>query len=337
MTQRSFVEKRREGWARLEELIAAVQRRGLRRLEAEQVAELGRLYRWVTSDLAYADGHRFDPALRAYLNRLTARAHAYVYGGGIERGRARFLRFYTTVFQCEVRNSGGYILACAALFALTAALAYWLVVVKPQDVYALLPAQLIERIHKSLHDSNFAFDRDYAATMSAAIIANNIRVASMCFAGGMTLGIFTIYELVLTGFMVGGLGALFANAGFGLDYFATIAPHGVIELTSIVIASAAGLLLAAGVLAPGRLRRIDALKRNAQRAGMLILGVTSMLVVAGLIEGFYSPQRFPPVARLAMGAVTAVAMAWYFGFAGRTRSASGQAVLQSKSRDFTSI
>ncbi|HEY5095573.1 MAG TPA: stage II sporulation protein M, partial [Candidatus Eremiobacteraceae bacterium] len=219
MTQRSFVEKRREGWARLEELIAAVQRRGLRRLEAEQVAELGRLYRWVTSDLAYADGHRFDPALRAYLNRLTARAHAYVYGGGIERGRARFLRFYTTVFPCEVRNSGGYILACAALFALTAVLAYWLVVVKPQDIYALLPAQLIEPIHKSLHDSNFAFDRDYAATMSAAIIANNIRVASMCFAGGMTLGIFTIYELVLTGFMVGGLGALFANAGFGLDYF----------------------------------------------------------------------------------------------------------------------
>jgi hypothetical protein len=175
-------------------------------LEAEQVAELGRLYRWVTSDLAYADGHRFDPALRAYLNRLTARAHAYVYGGGIERGRARIARFYTTVFPSEVRRSGGYILACGGLFALTAALAYWLVVVKPSDVYALLPAQLIAPIHKSLHDSNFAFDRDYAATVSAAIIANNVRVASMCFAGGMTLGIFTIYELILTGFMVGGLG-----------------------------------------------------------------------------------------------------------------------------------
>jgi uncharacterized membrane protein SpoIIM required for sporulation len=276
----------------------------------------------VTSDLAYAEGHRFDPDLRAYLNRLTARAHAYVYGGGVERGRARIVRFYTTVFPCEVRRSGGYILACAALFALTAALAYWLVVVKPSDIYALLPAALIEPIHRSLHDSNFAFDRDYAAKMSALIIANNIRVATMSFAGGMTLGIFTIYELIFTGFMVGGMGALFANAGFGLDYFATIAPHGVIELTSIIIASAAGLLLAAGVLAPGRLRRIDALKANAQRAGMLILGVSSMLVVAGIIEGFYSPQRFPPVARLAMGAATAVAMAWYFGFAGRRRSSS---------------
>ena len=328
MTQRSFVEKRRDGWARLEDLLSAVQQRGLRRLEAEQVAELGRLYRWVTSDLAYAEGHRFDPALRAYLNRLTARAHAHVYGGGIERGRARVARFFTTVFPREVRASGKFILACAALFALTSAVAYWLVSAKPANVYALLPAALIEPIHKSLHDSNFAFDRDYSATMSAAIIANNVRVASMCFAGGMTLGIFTIYELILTGFMVGGLGALFANAGFGLDYVATIAPHGVIELTAIVIASAAGLLLAAGVLAPGPLRRIDALKLNARRAGTLIVGVSSMLVVAGLIEGFYSPQRFPPSARLAMGAATAIAMAWYFGFSGRRRDpASGTASL----------
>jgi uncharacterized membrane protein SpoIIM required for sporulation len=322
MTQRSFVEKRRDGWARLDALLDAIQRHGLRRLEAEQVAELGRLYRWVTSDLAYAEGHRFDPALRAHLNRLTARAHAHVYGGGVERGRARVARFFTSAFPREIRASGGFILACAALFALTAVVAYWLVAIKPSNVYALLPAEIIEPIHRSLHDSNFAFDRDYSATASAFIITNNVRVASMCFAGGMTLGIFTIYELIFTGFMVGGLGALYANAGFGLDYFATIAPHGVIELSAIVIASAAGMLLAAGVLAPGRFRRIDALKRNAQRAGILILGVSAMLVVAGIIEGFYSPQRFPLLARVAMGVATAVAMAWYFGFAGRQRSSA---------------
>jgi uncharacterized membrane protein SpoIIM required for sporulation len=326
MTQRSFVEKRREGWARLENLLDAIQRRGLRRLEAEQVAELGRLYRWVTSDLAYAEGHRFDPALRAHLNRLTARAHAHVYGGGVERGRARVVRFFTTAFPSEVRASGGFILACAALFALTSVVAYWLVAVKPSNVYALLPAALIEPIHRSLHDSNFAFDRDYASTMSASIITNNIKVASLCFAGGMTLGVFTIYLLIFNGLMLGGLGALFANAGFGVDYFATIAPHGVIELTAIIISSAAGLLLAAGVLAPGRLRRIDALKRNAQRAGVLILGVSAMLVVAGLIEGFYSPQRFPIGPRIAMGALTAVAMAWYFTFAGRRASAIASAI-----------
>ncbi len=322
MTQRNFVERRRAGWTQLEAIVAVAERRGLRALEAEQVAELGRLYRWVTSDLAYAEGHRFDPVLRAYLNRLTARAHAYVYGGSVERGRARVTRFFKETFPAEVRNSRGYILACAALFALTAAVAYYLVTIKPIDAFAILPAEMIQPIHKSLHDSNFAFNRDYAAAMSSQIMTNNIRLAILAFAGGMTLGLATLYLLFFNGLYLGGTGALFANAGFGYDFFATIAPHGVIELTAIMIASAAGLLMAAGVLAPGRLRRIDALQRNSRRAGVLILGVCAMLVIAGTIEGFYSPQRFPPAARLGMGAITAAAMALYFGFSGRPRKSA---------------
>jgi uncharacterized membrane protein SpoIIM required for sporulation len=322
MTQRSFVERRQAGWSQLEAIVAIAERRGLRGLEAEQVAELGRLYRWVTSDLAYAEGHRFDPALRAYLNRLTARSHAYVYGGTVERGRARVARFFAETFPAEVRNSRGYILACAALFSLAAVVAYYLVTVKPIDAFAILPAELIQPIHKSLHDSNFAFNRDYAATVSSEIMTNNIKLAVLAFAGGMTLGIATLYLLFFNGLYLGGTGALYANAGFGYDFFATIAPHGVIELTAITIASAAGILMAAGVIAPGRLRRIDALQRNSRRAGVLIVGVCAMLVVAGTIEGFYSPQRFPAAARIGMGALTAVAMTWYFGFCGRRRLAT---------------
>ena len=120
--------------------------------------------------------------------------------------------------------------------------------------------------------------------------------------------------------MLGGVGALFTNAGFGYDFWATVAPHGVIELTAIQIAGGAGLLIAAGVLYPGRLRRRDAIAVNAKRAGTLIVGVASMLVVAGTIEGFISPQRWPPEVRIGIGAVTAVALLFYFGFAGRRRA-----------------
>jgi uncharacterized membrane protein SpoIIM required for sporulation len=117
--------------------------------------------------------------------------------------------------------------------------------------------------------------------------------------------------------MVGGLGALFGQAGFGSDYWATIAPHGVIELTAIQIAAAAGLLLAAGVLNPGRLHRRDALAQNGGRAGILIGGVVAMLCVAGMIEGFFTPLRFPIPVRASVGVFSAIALAVYFGFAGR--------------------
>ena len=94
--------------------------------------------------------------------------------------------------------------------------------------------------------------------MSAMIIANNIKVAIVAFAGSVTLGALTVYIIGFNGLMLGGMAALFTNAGFGEDFWATIAPHGVIELTAIQIAGAAGLLIAAGALFPGRRRRRDA-------------------------------------------------------------------------------
>jgi uncharacterized membrane protein SpoIIM required for sporulation len=125
------------------------------------------------------------------------------------------------------------------------------------------------------------------------------------------------------GLMVGGAGALFARAGFGPDFWATIAPHGVIELTAIQIAGGAGLVLAGGYLRPGRARRGDALVAAARRAATLVLGVAMLLCVAGTIEGFISPLRLPIPVRLAIGACTALALVSYLLGAGRSEQAAG--------------
>jgi uncharacterized membrane protein SpoIIM required for sporulation len=146
----------------------------------------------------------------------------------------------------------------------------------------------------------------------------------LAFAGGMTLGIVTIWVVLNNGLMVGGTGALFASRGFGTDFWATIAPHGVIELTAIQIAASAGLLLTQAILMPGRLRRSDALRENARRAGVLMIGVAVMLVVAGTIEGFVTPQRTSELFRFSVGGLTAVLLTAYFTFAGRT----GESFLQ---------
>lgn len=319
MNQTIFVRRRAPTWERLDALLALAGRRGVRRLDAAEVAELGRLYRAATSDLAYARGRRFDPVLLEYVNRLTARAHAYVYGGSAESGGARIARFYRETFPREFRRSFLYFSVCTALTLACAVVAYAAIAAHPAQAYALLPQAIVpDHIRKSLHDSNFAFDRDFAPAMSAAIVTNNVKVAVVAFAGSVTLGALTVYIIASNGLMLGGMAALFGNAGFGYDYWATIAPHGVIELTAIQIAGAAGLLIAAGVVYPGRLRRRDAIVANSKRAGTLIVGVASMLVVAGTIEGFISPQRWPPEIRIAIGAFTAAGLILYFAAAGRT-------------------
>ena len=319
MTQATFVERRRAAWSELDGLLSRANRRGLRRLQPEEVEQIGRLYRAVTSDLAYANGRSYDARLTVYLNRLVARAHAYVYGGAATTGRQRVARFYAQTFPREFRRSFGYIAICTAITVAAAVVAYVLVRIHPGDAYALLPEQLIPaQIKKSLHDSNFAFDPSSSPLMASEIITNNVRVAILAFAGCVTLGLLTLWIIFFNGIMLGGVGALFANAGFGADYWATVAPHGVIELTAIQIAGAAGLLISAGILAPGRLRRRDAIAAAARRAGVLVGGVASMLLVAGTIEGFFSPLRLPASDRIAVGVVTAVALIAYFGFAGRS-------------------
>lgn len=336
MRQSVFVERRREGWRRLEELLGAAERRGLRALAPEEIEELARLYRWVTSDLAFADGRGYDPSLRAYLHRLTARSHAYVYAGNVEAGWNRIVRFLARDFPQEVRRSHWYILAAVAIFAVPAIIAYLQIIANPTNAFSILPDEWIRPIHEKLHDSNFGFNRDFAPAMSTMIMTNNIKVAAMAFAGGivpmpllgldsgiawvlllLVPGVPTAYLIFTNGLMVGGLGAMYQNAGFGYDFWATIAPHGVIELTAIQISGGAGFLIAGGLFNPGQLRRIDALVRNSRRALVLFGGVVVMLMIAALIEGFFSPQSFSPEIRLSVGALTGLLLLYYFTFVGR--------------------
>ncbi len=318
MRQATFVERRTSAWNALDALLARAGRSGVRRLSPADVEEIGRLYRASTSDLAYATGRGYDPRLIAFLNRLVARAHAYVYGGVARTGWQRIASFYREGFPREFRRSIGFIAICAAITVAGAVISYVLIRAHPGDAYAILPEQLIPNtIKKSLHDSNFAFDPSSSPEMATAIITNNVRVAVFAFAGCVTLGVVTLQIILMNGLMLGGVGALFTNAGFGPDFWATVAPHGVIELTAIQIAGGAGLLISAGILLPGRMRRRDAIAAAARRAGVLIAGVASMLVVAGTIEGFFSPLRLPAQDRIAVGALTAVLLVAYFGFAGR--------------------
>ncbi len=322
VTQRTFVERRSPQWEELDALVSKAAR-GLRSLPSADIERIGRLYRAATSDLAYAGGRGYEQRLLDYLNRLVARAHATVYGGAATTGWQRVARFYTHTFPNEFRRSFTLIALCTMLTIVTSVISYVMIRSHPADAYVVLPDQLIPpTIKKSLHDSNFAFDPSQSPLASSEIITNNIQVAFFAFAGCVTLGYLTLQIITTNGLMLGGVAALFTNAGFGTDFWATVAPHGVIELTAIQIAGAAGLLITAGIIAPGRLRRRDAIAENAKRAGVLIAGVASMLVVAGTIEGFFSPLRLPADDRIAFGVLTSIGLVVYFGLSGLKKPAT---------------
>jgi uncharacterized membrane protein SpoIIM required for sporulation len=132
-----------------------------------------------------------------------------------------------------------------------------------------------------------------APQASSAIMTNNLSVTFATFAAGMTAGLGTLYMIGWNGILLGVIGTACHQASMSVKLWSFVAPHGSLELPAIVIAGGAGLRLAQGLLFPGIYRRGHSLSLGSGEAVRLVGGVIPMLVVAGILEGFFSPSSAP--------------------------------------------
>jgi uncharacterized membrane protein SpoIIM required for sporulation len=138
---------------------------------------------------------------------------------------------------------------------------------------------------------------------SSGIMTNNLSVSFTTFAMGISAGIGTIWMMMLNGLLIGVIGAATWKAGMAVQLWSFVAPHGVLELPAIFIAGGAGLEIARGLLFPGLLPRKVSLAQAGGRGARLLLGTIPMLVVAGIIEGFFSPSHAPVAMKFTLAAV----------------------------------
>jgi uncharacterized membrane protein SpoIIM required for sporulation len=208
----------------------------------------------------------------------------------------------------------------AMLFFLVPALVSALAVgVLPERARQLLPAEAQHVIpmveQKNLWVNTPVAERPYTATF---IMQNNIQVAFLAFASGMTGGLLTLWVMVNNGLILGGLTGLTAYYGVGFELWSFVIGHGVLELSVIFISGGSGLMLGWAMLHPGLLRRRDALIAAARDAVSLLLGAVPLLFVAGTIEGFLSPaENIAWPVKWAVGLGTGLLLYSYLFLAGR--------------------
>jgi uncharacterized membrane protein SpoIIM required for sporulation len=130
------------------------------------------------------------------------------------------------------------------------------------------------------------------ASLAAQIFTNNIQVTFLAFATGIAAGLGTALVLVYNGLTTGVIAALAWKGGSGSAFGQLVVAHGVLELSAIVVAAAAGMRMGWALIDPGRRRRRDALGDEAGRAVQVVLGTIPWLVLAGLVEGFITPAGF---------------------------------------------
>ncbi len=207
------------------------------------------------------------------------------------------------------------------LFALPGLLAFIVSSVDPVQAGLLLPgAELLANQISSQQE--WWRDINEARAGNAALIAgNNIFVTLQAFAGGMLLGLLTIYAMVQNGLMLGVVAGLSTHYGFSDRLWGFIAAHATIELSVIFFAGGAGLQLAWAVLHPGLSTRGAALRVAARRAIVILLGCIPLLIIAGLIEAFISPSDLPIWVKLTVSIGTGIALYSYLLGVGHTARA----------------
>lgn len=294
MNLRAWIARREPYWQRLDALLARVEKSGLRSLAANEIHELASLYRTVSADLARARTQQAGARLVRDLQRLATRGYSLIYQGSRPQDWKAVWEFVLWGFPAAIRESWVCITLATATFLLLFAIGWWYGWQDAEFLSLVLPEQMISLVRD---DGELWFGRILTIgepLASTQIAINNIVVSFNTIAGGLLAGTRTVYIMAYNGLLIGTVGALVGRYDLAYPFWAFVSPHGALELPAIFIAGGAGLEIARGLLLPGRLRRLDALKYRGRQVARLTFGVVGLLVVAGLIEGFFSPNPSIP-------------------------------------------
>ncbi len=290
-----FIGRRMEDWKRLTALLVQVENQGLKGLDLPGARDLARLYRRACADLLIAREELMDAALADYLDALVARAYSHVYAERPQHVR-RAWNFVWNEFPALVRKEKRLVGLSAALFLLGALLGGFVVATDESALAVVVPDMHLDQTPSErveVESLTGAHDMGRSAVFSSFLFTHNIQVTFLVFALGITFGLGTACVLFWNGIPIGALAAQYYQSGEALFFWAWILPHGVVEISVVLIAGAAGFVVARGLWRPGDVSRPVALANEARTAVLLILGGMPMLVVAGLVEGTISQMHAP--------------------------------------------
>ena len=293
MNIKRWIGRREENWQRLDSLLRKVEQKKLKSLKSGEIRELASLYRSVAADLARARTQEVGNTLIQSLQSLTTRAYTQIYQGSRKQEWQAAVEFYRFGFPAVVQQTFPYIATATALFILGGLVGWWYAWQDPSFMSLIVPNQIISQVRDKgeLWMGSIVGIEPLA---SSNIMINNISVSFVAVAGGITAGLYTIYIMIFNGLLIGAVGTLVAQNNLAYPFWAFVFPHGSIELPAIFFAGGAGLLIAKAIIFPGKYRRRDAIKYYSSLAAQLVFGTVPMLIIAGIIEGFFSPNPIVP-------------------------------------------
>lgn len=306
MREAAFVKQNEQRWGQFEAL--------LKQSGSADPDALADYFVRLTDDLAYAQTHYPQSNTARYLNNLAAQVHQAIYRNKKEdRNRvSRFWKVELPQLYYEARRPLLYAFLIFVLSmgvgALSAAHDDTFVRLILGDSYVNMTLNNIERgdpmgVYKDMGQSDMFF----------AITFNNVRVSFLAFVLGLLASVGTGLMLFYNGVMVGAFQYFFYQKGLLLTSFLTIWIHGTLEISAIVLAGAAGLVMGNSLLFPGTYLRGESFRRGARRGLKMVIGLVPIFITAGFLEAFVTRlTEWPMAAKLVIIGGSACFIIYYF-------------------------
>ena len=287
MREAAFVKQNKDKWQRFENALQ----------NNTKVApnELSILYLEVTDHLSYAQTFYPNSNTLLYLNSLASRAHQKIYRNKKE-SRSRFLTFFTEEFPKEFYHYQKQLLLAFLVFMIFAAAGSFSAASDGAFVRAIMGDAYVNMTLQNIanNDPMAVYKKMGEMDMFLGITINNIRVALMAFVFGIFAGLGTLYIIMQNAIMLGSFQYFFYDQGLLWESVRTIWIHGTIEISVIIVAACAGLVVGKGILFPGTYTRLTSFVKGVKAGLKIVISTIPFFILAGFLEGFVTRHTQMP-------------------------------------------
>jgi uncharacterized membrane protein SpoIIM required for sporulation len=275
--------------------------------------ELAGAFISVTDDLAYAKTFYPNSKTTKYLNGLAASFHQSIYKNRKEKAN-RFFTFWQyelPLMFFKHRKLLLYSFLFFMVFSLMGALS-----ARYDNTFIRL---VLGNDYVNMTNENIAkgdpfgvYKQGDSPLMFLSIAANNIRVELFTFVMGVFLSVGSIYMIMYNGVMMGSFQYYLFSKGVGWQSVLVIWLHGTLEISAIIIAGGAGMVLGNSFLFPGTYKRLVSLKNGARDGLIIAMGLVPVFLTAAFIEGFITRHtEMPAWLSLAVIILSLSFIIWY--------------------------
>ncbi|MCH4822829.1 stage II sporulation protein M [Gramella lutea] len=287
MREAAFVKQNKDKWVKYESLL-----QNSSSLSPENLSDI---YIELSDDLSYSKTFYKASNTTAFLNSLTSQAHQAIYTSKKESGN-RFTTFFTKEFPLAFYKHQKQLLLSFLIFAGFCLIGAYSSATDAAFVRSILGDGYVNATLENIanNDPMAVYKKMNEIDMFLGITINNIRVSLLAFSFGVLAGVGTVFLLMQNGIMLGSFQYFFYEKGLLWESARTIWIHGTIEISVIIVAGCAGLVVGKSILFPGTYSRLKSFTMGVKDGLKIVISTIPFFVLAGFLEGFVTRRTDMP-------------------------------------------